>query len=380
MRRLFSVLIILVVTFLGFSACEQKSQAEIVVSPDTDSCETSYDTAYAAWMAAKATKIDSFFIDKLARHQFNGTVLFADQGNVIIRKVYGYANIRAGDTLTLDSRFQLASVSKPITAMAVLYLADQGYLSLEDSIQKYYPLFPYEGITIRMLLTHRSGLPNYMYFSEDHWLNRQQPITNQDVVCLMQTYQPTIYYLPDFRYNYSNTNYALLAAIIEKVSGHPFRVFMEDYFFDILQMYDTQVYAKAEGVMPDQWTVGYDRGREAEDNYLNGVTGDKGVYSTVDDLFKLDQALYQPHFLSNGILQDAFTAANPELHAHDNYGLGWRINEQPDCSKMVYHSGWWKGYRTHFIRILDKEQTIIVLSNVNRSRFIKIEELVSLLE
>ena len=367
--------------FLVFllSGCQVKKTATAKKEP-VDSCNVAYDTAYADWLSLKASKIDSFFTARYDQNQFNGTILFADQGNVIIKKAYGFADLREKDSLKIDAAFQLASVSKPLTALAVLWLKERGYLSLEDSVQRFFPQFPYEGITIRMLLSHRSGLPNYMYFSEEYWPDRNIPISNQDVVCLMQTYQPNIYYIPDYRYNYCNTNYALLAAVVEQVSGLSFDQFMEQYIFEPTGMYDSYVYTKSTDQETEHSTLGYHLGRVAEDNYLNGVTGDKGVYSTVDDLFRLDQALIKRTILSEESLQEAYHAAHPELYDHDNYGLGWRINQQPDCSKIVFHSGWWKGYRTHFFRLLHKKQTIIVLSNTNRSRFIRTDDLLSLME
>ena len=386
MRFFLHGLMVWLVGLLIISACQtnkpqtgQKVSGPAVAELE-DTCKIPYDTAYSRWLSFKANKIDSFFTDKYEKRQFNGAILFADQGNVILKKAYGFAEIREKDSLKLSSAFQLASVSKPLTALAVLWLEERGHLSLQDSIQKFFPGFPYEEITIELLLSHRSGLPNYMYFSEKYWNDRSVPISNQDVVCMMQTFQPNIYYIPDYRYNYCNTNYALLAAIVEKVSGMSFSEFMDLHIFDPLGMRDTYVYTKLEADASDQSTIGYHRGRVAEDNYLNGVTGDKGVYSTVEDLFRLDQALYDERLLSKESLNKAFTAAHPELYDHDNYGLGWRINQRPDCSKIVFHSGWWKGYRTHFFRLLDKKQTIVVLSNTNRSRFITTRHLLSLME
>jgi len=381
MRFLLYGIVIFFVCITGLLSCQDNSpKATLQNTFVEDSCDYTYDTAYADWLTLKANKIDSFFSDREQKRQFNGTILFADQGNVIIKKAYGYANIKKRDSLQLNSAFQLASISKPLTALAILWLEDRGYLSLRDSIQRFFPKFPYKNINVELLLTHRSGLPNYMYFAEEHWRDRDIPISNQDVVCMMQTYQPNIYYIPDYRYNYSNTNYALLSAIVEKVSGLSYGDFMDYYIFDPLGMYHTFVYTKLEAKASELSTVGFHRGRIAEDTYLNGVTGDKGIYSTVEDLFKLDQALYSDSFLKKKSLDRAFTAANPELYDHDNYGLGWRINQRPDCSKVIFHSGWWKGYRTHFFRLIDEKQTIIVLSNTNRSRFINTRSLLDLME
>jgi len=371
---------------LLISACQVKeSQSkqediELTQLKNEIDCESLYDTAYAQWVSNKAQSIDSFFTAKYERGQFNGTILFADGDHVIIKKAYGYADLKEKDSPHLHSAFQLASVSKPLTALAVVWLKERGLLSFEDSVQQYFPDFPYDGITVRMLLTHRSGLPNYMYFADEYWPDRKIPISNDDVLCLMKTYHPDIYYIPDYRYNYSNTNYSLLASIVEKVTDMRFGQFMESFIFDPLNMQDSYVYDKAYTPEMEHQTTGYHNRRVAEDTYLNGVTGDKGIYASVEDLYKLDQALYRETFLSQKSLTEAYLAAHPELYAHDNYGLGWRINEQEDCSKIVFHSGWWKGFRTHFIRLLDKKQTIIVLANTNRSRFISTRDLLALMD
>ena len=382
--RIFFTGILYFVLYLFFStSCKtelEEAVSEVNVTVKEEDCYEGYDTAYGKWLTNKAAKIDSFFTSKYERDQFNGTILFADRGRVIIKKAYGFANLKKKDSLSLSSSFQLASISKPLTALAILWLEENNYLALEDSLQTYFPNFPYQDITISMLLSHRSGLPNYMYFSEKLWADSSIPITNQDVVCLMETYHPDRYYIPNYRYNYSNTNYALLAAIVENISGMHFGQFMDRYIFDAVGMSESFVYSKKSANASDFNTIGYHRGRIAEDNYLNGVTGDKGVYSSVEDLFKLDQALYSEDLISERSINAAFTAANSELYDHDNYGLGWRINEGKDGSKIVFHSGWWKGYRTHFFRLLDRKQTIIVLSNTNRSRFIKTNDLLCLLD
>ncbi len=369
-----------------FSACQKNrvERAPVIVEDTTTQDSTTVvtlDPAQQELFEQKAARIDSFFSHYYKHGMFNGTVLFAENGNVIYENAFGYADFRAKDTLTIHTPFQLASVSKPLTALAILLLKEKKYLSLEDSVQKFFPNFPYPGITVRMLLTHRSGLPNYMYFADELWHDRKQPISNQDVLCLMETYHPDIYYRPNYHYNYCNTNYTILASIIEKASRMPYDRFMKNYIFNALGMTHTTVYSSFNGRELDSVAVGYTRtNRKAEDTYLNGVMGDKGIYSTVDDLFKLDQALYDGTLISKSTLEEAFTPYHPELYDHDNYGLGWRINTRPDCSQIVFHSGWWKGFRTHFIRILDKKQTIIVLANTDGSKYVSTRNLLDLMQ
>lgn len=381
-----STIFIFFLVLLSLSACYQKKiERAPIIAEDTTKQDTTLivevDSAYEQLLQLKAAHIDSFFTRYYKNGLFNGAVLFAEKGRIIYKNAFGYADFRNKDTLTTDTPFQLASVSKPLTALAILMLKEKNWLSLEDSVQKFFPTFPYKGITVRMLLTHKSGLPNYMYFADELWNDRKVPITNRDVLCLMETFVPDIYYIPDYHYNYSNTNYSILASIIEKVSGMPFGKFMNTYVFTPLEMHNTIVYNHFNSDVIGSAAIGYTRtNRRAEDTYLNGVTGDKGVYSTVEDLYKLDQALYKETFIKQATLEEAFTPHHAKLYDHDNYGLGWRINTQPDCSRIIFHSGWWKGFRTHFIRFIDRKQTIIVLSNTDQSKYINTNHLLDLMQ
>jgi CubicO group peptidase (beta-lactamase class C family) len=329
-----------------------------------------------------ASKIDSFFKNRNKRGLFNGTVLFAEKGSVVYKNAFGFANFKKKDSLTIQSAFQLASVSKPLTSFAIMLLEERGELSFEDSLRKFFPEFPYENISIRNLLTHRSGLPNYMYLADEHWRDRRNiTINNKDVVDLFIEYQPLQYYKPDRRYNYNNTNYCLLAAIVQNVSKLPFEDFMDNEIFTPLNMTNSYVYRKSDDSLNSHDVIGYKtRRRIADDSYLNGVVGDKGIYSTVEDLFKFDQALYKGKLVSVEKMEEAYKPAHSDLWDSDNYGFGWRINTKPDSTKIVHHTGWWKGFRTYFIRDLHKEKTIIVLSNVSKYGTLGTHELEALFD
>jgi CubicO group peptidase (beta-lactamase class C family) len=329
----------------------------------------------------KAVRIDSFFTARYQNNIFNGTVLFAEKGRILYENSFGYSDLKAKSPLQLNSVFQLASVSKPLTACAILMLYEKGLLDLEDSLQKYFPDFPYQGITIRLLLTHRSGLPDYMYFAHYLWKDKSIPLTNQDVLDLMLFYKPARYYLPNRRYNYSNTNFCLLALLIEKVSGMSYARFMQQYIFQPLGMRDSYVldYQDLKDKVPDNLAAGYHRTwRKAENSYLNGVVGDKGIYSTVEDLFRWDQALYYGELVSLSTLEKAFKPAHRDLRDNDNYGFGWRINLN-DGNRIIYHSGWWNGYKTYFIRKVEEKKTIIVLTNTAMHGFMSVRKLSELL-
>lgn len=328
------------------------------------------------------SRIDTFFVHKHRLNYFSGVVLFAEKGIVVYENAFGYANIRSKDTLGIHSQFQLGSVTKPFTALAIMILKEKGLLFYEDSIRKFFPDFPYENITIYQLLIHRSGLPEYFYFADKLWKDSSNAtITNKDVINLMIEQQPKRYYLPGQRYNYCNTNYAILAAIIETVTGKTYSQFMSDEIFEPLGMKNTSVYNKADDPDNGQEVVGYMGKRKADNSYLNGVVGDKGIYTTVEDLYLFDQALY------NGVLvkkeemdSAAYQPGNHELYDNDNYGYGWRINKREDGSKIVHHAGWWKGFRSYFIRDLKERKTIIILSNQSRYGQISSQELMELFD
>lgn len=248
--------------------------------------------------------------------------------------------------------------------MAVMILKERGLLSYNDEVQKFYPEFPYDGITVRMLLTHRSGLPDYTYFSEDHWKDRSKFLDNQEVIKMMAQHQPKPYYLPDKRYDYSNTGYAVLAAIVEKASGMKFENFMQKEVFRPLGMTHTWVYNGTNTALTEKVAIGYTAGRRVVANsYLNGATGDKGVYSTVEDMFKWDRALYSGKIVKTTTLEEAFQPANKEMK-RENYGYGWRLKTL-DCGQpVVYHGGWWHGYKSYFMRNRKDQSTVIVLTNI----------------
>jgi CubicO group peptidase (beta-lactamase class C family) len=320
--------------------------------------------------AAIADSLRLYF-DHLQKAGFNGTVLFAENGEIVFGKAYGYANLKTKDSLTMESAFQLASISKPITALAVLVLKEDGKIGIDDSLKKYIPELPYPGITIRHLLTHRSGLPNYMYFAEEDWPNKEIPLKNRDVIDLMVKNQYKPYYLPGKRYNYSNTNFALLAYIVEQVSGMKFEDFVQVRIFNPCHMVNSSIYNKNTSPVNTCPVAGYPTSRyEAENTFLNGVVGDKGVYCSAYDLLMLDKALYTDKPVSQATRLEAFTPQHKDLRPNDNYGLGWRLDVTDSLNPAVYHTGWWKGFRTYFIRELGEKRTIIVLSNTMKaSRF-----------
>jgi CubicO group peptidase (beta-lactamase class C family) len=312
-------------------------------------------------------RLDTLFQKMYKSNTFNGNVLIAKNNQIIYQKSFGYAIKENNTELSDSSLFQLASVSKVITGIGALLLYEQGKLKLEQEVSEILPEFPYKGITIKHLLSHRSGLPNYTYFCCEYLKNDNTQLSNQDVLDLMATHQPKSIFKQGLRFNYCNTNYAILALIIEKISGKSYSSFMQDELFKPLGMNHTFTLPTLD-FMNKHLTFGYTANykRVANDRF-DGVVGDKGVYTTTHDLFLLSAALYQGKLLSKHTQEMAFAPNSPEKK-QSNYGLGWRMRDFDSENKDVFHNGWWHGYRTSFHRRLKDSLTVIVLSNrLNKS-------------
>ena len=306
--------------------------------------------------------VKDYFENKLVKRGFNGGILVAKNGRVIFEDYNGYTNLKTKDSLTKHSAFHLASVSKTFTAMAILKLAEMNKLSLEDSLQTFFPALPYPGITVKDLLNHRSGLPNYTHFMENLGWDKKQYCSNEDVLEYLIEKKPVGTGRPNSHFSYCNTNYLLLAMIVEKASKMSYAEFLQQTFFTPLHMDDTYVFDMVRDsarAMPS-----YDaRGRMEPYTFLDTNFGDKNIYSTPSDLLKWDQALYTNILFSKETFEKAFTPYSNEKPGVRNYGLGWRMNVYPDGRKVIYHNGWWHGNNTVFIRMIQDSVTIIVLGN-----------------
>ncbi len=306
--------------------------------------------------------LDTFFTNRSIQNGFSGSVLVAVGGQPVYEKCFGYCDYRNKDLLTDTNSFQLASVSKTLTATAVLWCVEQGLLSLDDSLTKFFPQLSYSGIRVKDLLSHRSGLPNYIYFCSGK-CNKGQYLTNENVIAIMAKEKPAPYAKPNRKFEYCNTNYLLLASIIEKVSGKKFKAFMQDNFFEPLGMAHTFIYDYTDST-DRKIAISYNSKWEIQRNdCFDGVVGDKGCYSTVRDMFLWDKAFYDGNLLSQEMMKEAYTPRSFEKPGKRNYGYGWRLLQQPDSSYLVYHNGWWHGNNTVFYRNIQDTTSVIILSN-----------------
>lgn len=330
--------------------------------------------------AKKVKAFDAYFSNLFRKRVFNGNVLVAQKGKVIFEKTYGYSDIRTKDSLKLNSVFQLGSVSKQFTSTAILQLYEQGRLDLQDTIQRFFPDFPYKNITIHQLLCHRSGMMNYIYYCYDKAEDKSIPLSNKGVLKSLTDSFPRPYYSPNRRFDYSNTGYMLLASVVEQVSGMPFREYMNANVFEPLKMHETYVYNHNTPYKSPNLVKGYEYGRvEANPDFLDGVVGDKGVYSTLHDMYLWDQGLYKNIIISKTTLDLAFQPYGKRKTAKKNYGYGWRLYYTPDSTKIIYHAGWWHGYQSLLVRCEKDSSTIVVLKNKRNKVAIDQKRLIGIL-
>ncbi|MFN2458653.1 MAG: serine hydrolase domain-containing protein [Chitinophagaceae bacterium] len=301
-----------------------------------------------------------FLNSNLLKGSFNGAIIVAKEGTIVYEEYIGYKDLRTKDTLTAETPLQIASTTKTFTSAAILKLIQEGKLNLNDPVSLFFPGFTYEGVTVKTLLNHRSGLPNYLYYFDKYKWDKQMYITNTDVLQTLIQWKPPKSYIPNTRFNYCNTNFVLLASIIEKISGVSYPQYMEANFFEPLNMSNTFVFTLADSARASVSFDGY--GRWWRMDYTDGTYGDKGIYSTPQDLLKWDQALNQG-IISPQLLDSAFTPYSNERPSVHNYGLGWRLLMLPNGKKVIYHNGRWHGFNSAFTRLTDENIVIIILSN-----------------
>ena len=299
----------------------------------------------------------------LKQKGFNGGIIVAKNGNIVFERYCGTGHLPGTDSINANTSLHIASTSKTFTAMAVLKLWQEGKLSLDDEYSKYFPAFNYPGVTIRTLLNHRSGLPNYIYFMENLGWDKTRLVTNEDVLDYLVTRKAELENItpPDTHFSYSNTNYALLALLVEKIVGIKFPEYLQRVFFKPLQMKNTFMFSHEDS---NKVKPSYDwKGRLMSFGFLDEVYGDKNIYSTPRDLLTWDRALTSGLIFTPATLEQAYAPYSNEKPGIKNYGLGWRMNIFPDGKKIIYHNGWWHGSNSTFVRLLQDSATIILIGN-----------------
>ncbi|HEY9362748.1 MAG TPA: serine hydrolase domain-containing protein [Chitinophagaceae bacterium] len=308
-----------------------------------------------------ANAAQDYYNMHLGNRRFNGGMVVAKNGVIVFEKYEGFKDLRSKDTLTAQTPFHIASTSKTITGMAILRLVQQGKIKLDDSLTHFFPQVAYKGITIEMLLSHRSGLPNYLYYFESNGWDRNKMLTNNDVLQSLFTTKAGATSRPGTRFQYCNTNFVLLALVIEKASGMSYAQFLQKEFFDPLQMNNTYVYSLTNAATA---TPSFNaNGSLWKLDQFDLTYGDKNIYSTPRDLLKWDRALSNGEVINEALLDSAYMPRSNEKRSIHNYGLAWRMLLLPNGKKVIYHNGRWHGFNAMFARLIEDDATIIILGN-----------------
>jgi CubicO group peptidase (beta-lactamase class C family) len=311
----------------------------------------------------------SHFIDSLHDffpNDFNGTVLVYKQGK-LFKKAFGKIGLAQSPEMLVDDIFQLASVSKTVTAVATMLLIQEGKLALDSLALKYLPDFPYPNVSIRQLLTHRSGLANYMYFTDSFWHDTAKYMDQEDFYQFMKRSKPTPYLNPGVSFSYCNTNYAFLAYMISKISGMPFHQFVEERIFKPAGMRNSFYLGhKPERIKARVLTGRFDHYEYNETYYMDGVLGDKSLFSNVEDMFYFHLALSEGRLINKTLLNLMQEPSFRHTVFGGSYGLGFRLMKN-HTGQWTYHNGWWRGFWTSFWNRFDKQVCVVVLTNNKNS-------------
>lgn len=313
-------------------------------------------------------RLTKFFDSLLLRGGFSGGILVAKNNQVLYEHYQGFSDAYRHDSINENTPFHVASTSKTFTSTAVLQLVQAGKLSLDDSLSKFFPQFPYPGNTVRTLLSHSSGIPYYANFMDKYGWDRSKTATNADVLYSLYANRPPQEFSPGSRFRYCNTNFVLLALIVEKVTGRFFPDVVHDSIFNKCGMTHSYVVSQKN---PQDFIPSFYGGRFFGFDYLDGVYGDKNVFTTCRDMMKYDSCIRENVMLNQALYDSAWKPYFKDTHyrsTSEYYGLGWRLNIFPDSLVIPYHNGWWHGNNSVFQRVIADTAVIIVTGNRFASR------------
>jgi len=324
---------------------------------------STFETLDAAYVAEKNKQISLFYDTYWLKNKVSGGILVAKNGEIIFEKYEGYSNFSAKEVLDSNTPIHIASVSKLLTATAIMLLVETQKISLDQKVSTVLTAFPYPEISIRTLLNHRSGLRNYAYYFDDraNW-NPATQVTNQAILDEFAKHNVPLDFQTDKKFAYCNTNYAILALIIEKITGLNYREAMKRMIFEPLSMNNTFVidYEKDYKKYSQSYKGNYVLHPL---NHLETVYGDKNIYSTPRDLLKFHQAISSKNYVTPELQAQIFKGYSYERRGTKNYGLGIRMMEWQDGKQLFYHNGWWHGNTSSYVNLRDENVVIIALAN-----------------
>lgn len=335
---------------------------------------TALGTAMAQPNAQKLATLDSSLTLLHQRGMLNGTFLVAKEGKTVYKKAFGTVAANAIQSLTTASAFNLASVSKQFTSMMVMMLKEEGKLQYDDKLKQHLPDFPYDTITIRHLLNHTHGLPEYFDLATQY-NTTLDTLTNEGVLKLLKNHRPPLQFQPNSQFSYCNTGYILLASVIEKLTAEPIQRYFERKIVQPLGLKNTYIYTLTMPKSPANRVYGSKRvnGKYVSNDLirLDGVWGDGNVYSSVEDLLIWEQALLTEKLIKKATLQDAFKPAKLNDGSFSWYGFGWGLDKD---GLKVSHTGGWVGFQTIIERHLAQKWTFIALTSSEDGTAIRVAQ------
>lgn len=326
---------------------------------------------------SKYEAIDKFFHKTWKNDSENISFLVAKDGKIIYEKYQGIADKKKAVPMDEHTALHIASVSKVLTATAILELVNAGKLELDQKVNTILTNFPYPEITIKTLLNHRSGLHNYAYFADQPGVWKKSDVmSNQDVLDLFIKHNVPLNFKTDKKFAYCNTNYVMLALIIEKITGLSYPKAMKQMIFDPLEMNDTYVFEYDKHLKTA--IPSYNGRGEIAYDFLDATYGDKNIYSTPRDLMKFDMARYSPNHLNSKLMKQVYVGYSYEHKGEKNYGLGIRIIEWVTGQHFYFHNGWWHGNTASYVNLRKEQVTIIALTNKFSTKPYKVRILATL--
>jgi len=326
-----------------------------------------------------AEKADAFLVGLIKANDPGVAVLVAQGGKILFEKGYGLADREHHVPVSPQTTFLIASVTKQFTASAILKLQEEGKLSVDDKLSKYIPDFPRGNeVTLRHLLTHTSGIHSYTV--EPGFRNEVTNATTIEAIIEAMKKYPYDFD-PGAKWHYDNAGYRLLGYIVEKVSGQSYGDFLRENFFQPLGMTNTGVYG-AHADLPHE-ALGYCLGTNGFTRPLNfdmswwGGAG--AIYSTVEDLYRWNEGLFNGRVLDAASLQAAFTPVKEneaQVNSDSGYGFGWEVRRARGL-RVIWHNGGLDGFRSMLLRAPDEKFTVAVLANAEPGRPNAIPELVA---
>lgn len=309
-----------------------------------------------------SAEIDAIFRDYDRADAPGASVIVIRKGKVLFKKSYGLADPEKKAKSNNQTNYRLASCTKQFTAMAIMILVERKKLSYDSRLTDFFPDFPAYGkdVTVRHLLNHTSGVIAYEDVMPD---STTIPLTDNDVLRMM-TQQDHTYFPSGTQYRYSNSGYVLLGLIVEKASGMSFADFLQKNIFKPLHMDHTVLYRRDDH-SDRRRAYGYSQQGDAfvntDESLTSSTLGDGRVYSSVDDLYKWDQALYSTRLVSAQTLEQAFTPS-AKVDETSGYGFGWFIDNKRS-PRVIWHSGNTSGFTSRIHRVPEQKFSIIVLTN-----------------